>query len=110
MYPVTHLPRLPDPNGLPGRAATWSAASSDPALKPNQPNQSIPVPRMTKGTLVGCRSSPAFTACRRPSATAPAERRGKGWGTSWGKGEGVISWVNSNVLFLNKKELQTYQR
>ncbi len=35
------------------RAAVPSAASSEPALKPNQPNQSRPAPIMTSGTLCG---------------------------------------------------------
>ena len=34
-------------------AASPEAPNADPALKPNQPNQSIPVPKMTKGIFVG---------------------------------------------------------
>ena len=35
------------------KAASPEAPSAEPALKPNQPNQSIPVPRMTNGTFAG---------------------------------------------------------
>ena len=34
-------------------AAVPLAPSDEPALKPNQPNQSIPVPKRTKGIFVG---------------------------------------------------------
>ncbi|MNE59809.1 hypothetical protein D3C80_1549270 [compost metagenome] len=34
-------------------AAVPLAAKAEPALKPNQPNQSIPVPNKTKGILAG---------------------------------------------------------
>src|SRR5688572_23254521 len=34
-------------------AAVESEVSSDPALKPNQPNHSRPAPSMTNGTLCG---------------------------------------------------------
>ena len=34
-------------------AAVPEAPMADPALKPNQPNQSMPVPRITNGTLAG---------------------------------------------------------
>src|SRR6476659_3748052 len=39
-------------------AATPFAASADPALKPNHPNHSSPVPRATKATLCGTVFSP----------------------------------------------------
>src|SRR5438876_9693284 len=39
-------------------AAIPFAASADPALKPNQPNHSRPVPRATKATLWGSVCSP----------------------------------------------------
>ena len=39
-------------------AATALAASAEPALKPNQPNQSNPVPSPTKATLCGTVFSP----------------------------------------------------
>ena len=34
-------------------AAVPDAASADPALKPNQPNHSMPVPRITNGMFAG---------------------------------------------------------
>src|SRR5262245_1828227 len=40
-------------------AACPEADNAEPALKPNQPNQSIPVPRMTKGMFAGVCASPA---------------------------------------------------
>src|SRR4051794_6065335 len=39
-------------------AATGSAVSSEPALKPNQPNHSRPAPRATIGTLCGLNLAP----------------------------------------------------
>ena len=51
------------------RAAEPSAASSEPALNPNQPNQSRPAPSMVSGTLwgrMGTRPKPA----RRPTMRA----------------------------------------
>src|SRR5262245_11499130 len=38
-------------------AAVLSAVSSEPALKPNQPNHSRPAPRATNGTLCGLKVS-----------------------------------------------------
>src|SRR5258706_526213 len=35
------------------KVAVSFAARAEPALNPNHPNQSIPVPRMTKGTFAG---------------------------------------------------------
>src|ERR1035441_5970504 len=48
------------------------APSDEPALKPNQPNQSIPVPKITKGMLAGswCLLSP--NEVLRPNSIAPA--------------------------------------
>src|SRR5262245_18398129 len=40
-------------------AACPDADSADPALNPNQPNHSIPVPRMTNGMFAGVCASPA---------------------------------------------------
>src|SRR6516162_5115701 len=53
-------------------AAAGEAARAEPALKPNQPNQSIPVPRSTNGTLAGENASLDRWLCRRPSIKAPA--------------------------------------
>ncbi len=53
-------------------AAVPLAATADPALKPNQPNQSIPVPRITKGTFAGEVVSLATWIFRRPRINAPA--------------------------------------
>ena len=40
--------------------AAWpDADSAEPALKPNQPNHSMPVPRITNGMLAGVCGSPA---------------------------------------------------
>ena len=48
------------------------AASAEPALKPNQPNQSMPVPSSTYGMLAGSCASLATWLLRRPSTIAPA--------------------------------------
>ena len=53
-------------------AAVPLAANAEPALKPNQPNQSIPVPRITNGTLAGELSSLVIWTFRRPRIMAPA--------------------------------------
>ena len=55
-----------------GQPAGPLAASAEPALKPNQPNQSIPVPRITNGTLAGRMGSFLRWLLRRPSRIAPA--------------------------------------
>ena len=47
------------------------AASAEPALKPNQPNQSMPVPSITKGRLAGVRG---VVRCTRGACPAPARR------------------------------------
>ena len=53
--------------------AAWpDAASADPALNPNQPNHSMPVPRITNGMFAGVCASPFLCALRRPSTIAPA--------------------------------------
>src|SRR4051794_8582564 len=41
------------------------APTAEPALKPNQPNQSIPVPRSTNGTLAGVWASRFMWLLRR---------------------------------------------
>ncbi len=46
------------------------AASAEPPLKPSQPNQSMPAPRITKGTLCGSVVG-AFSPRRLPSRSAP---------------------------------------
>ncbi len=48
------------------------AARAEPALKPNQPNQSMPVPSITNGTLAGEWASLLMWLLRRPSRIAPA--------------------------------------
>src|SRR5205807_8888933 len=53
-------------------AACPDADSAEPALKPNQPNHSIPVPSITKGMFAGVCASPAAWVFRRPSVIAPA--------------------------------------
>ena len=53
-------------------AAVALAPGAEPALKPNQPNHSMPVPRSTKGTLPGTCVSPSRWLCRRPRTIAPA--------------------------------------
>ena len=98
--PATAPDEAPTRVGLPSRihstmiqpsraaaVATWvltnatavvpSTVSSEPALKPNQPNHSRPAPRATNGTLCGCMFSrgqpmrlPSTSAT--PSAAAPA--------------------------------------
>ena len=57
-------------------AAVLSAASSEPALKPNQPNHSRPAPRSTNGGLCGNRD-----ALLEADALAEHERQGEGRGT-----------------------------
>src|SRR4051795_6314665 len=57
------------PNAM---AAVPLAASAEPALKPNQPNQSMPVPSSTNGTLAGEWASLAMWLLRRPRTMAPA--------------------------------------
>ncbi len=52
--------------------ATSLAASADPALKPNQPNHSMPVPSRTYGMLAGSCGSLAMWVWRRPRTSAPA--------------------------------------
>src|ERR1700722_13147983 len=59
------------------RAAVWSAASSEPALKPNQPNHSSPAPSSTSVRLCGRIGSlpqpfrlPMTSARARPAAPA----------------------------------------
>jgi hypothetical protein len=52
-------------------AATPFTASADPALKPNQPNHSSPVPSSTLGMLCG-RIGSFGQPCRRPSTRARA--------------------------------------
>ncbi len=53
--------------------AAWpDADSAEPALKPNQPNHSMPVPRITNGMLAGVCGSPFLCVVRRPSTIAPA--------------------------------------
>src|SRR6218665_1314947 len=52
-------------------AAVASAASSDPALKPNHPNQSNPAPRSTNGGLCGT-CAPLRKPTRLPSTSASA--------------------------------------
>src|SRR5215470_11214491 len=58
-------------------AAVWSAASSEPALKPNQPNHSSPAPSSTSGRLCGRigslpqpRRLPSTIASARPAEPA----------------------------------------
>src|SRR5262249_11246032 len=53
-------------------AAESLAASAEPALKPNQPNQSRPVPSSTNGTLAGVCGSCCSWLVRRPRIKAPA--------------------------------------
>ena len=53
-------------------AAEPFAAVAEPALKPNQPNQSMPVPSSTYGTLYASWASLAMWLCRRPRINAPA--------------------------------------
>jgi len=53
-------------------AVMLSAVSSDPALKPNQPNHSRPAPRATNGTLCGRKPS-LGQPTRRPSTMANAK-------------------------------------
>ncbi len=52
-------------------AATPSAASADPALNPNHPNQRMPVPSMVKGRECGCIPSRGQPS-RRPSTSTRA--------------------------------------
>ena len=52
-------------------AAVWLAPSADPALKPNQPNQSRPAPSMTSVRLCG-RIGSLPKPIRRPSTRASA--------------------------------------
>ena len=54
------------------RAARPEAPIAEPALKPNQPNQSIPVPRITNGTFAGSCVSIGHMAVPAPSIIAPA--------------------------------------
>ena len=51
--------------------ATPFAANADPALNPNQPNQRIPVPSMTRGIECGGWPSPG-QPLRLPSTSTPA--------------------------------------
>src|SRR5712675_1373235 len=54
-------------------AATASAASAEPALNPNQPNQSMPVPRRTYGAFDGDGAPPGLAFfIRGPRKMAPA--------------------------------------
>src|SRR5438270_13343051 len=53
-------------------AAVPLAATAEPALKPNQPNQSMPVPRITNGTFAGEAVSLEMCDFRRPRIRAPA--------------------------------------
>jgi hypothetical protein len=59
------------------RTATPSAASAEPALKPNHPNQSSDAPRMTNGTLCGrvspCGLRPASVRGPRMTAATRAD-------------------------------------
>ena len=52
--------------------ARASDASSDPALKPNHPNQSNPAPNKTKGTLCGSIPELIFLLGPRSHAAATA--------------------------------------
>ena len=54
------------------RTAVSFAASAEPALNPNHPNQSMPVPSRTYGMLAGSCASLAMWLWRRPSTSAPA--------------------------------------
>ena len=56
------------------RTAVGEAARAEPALKPNHPNHSMPVPRITKGMWAGTCVSPSRWLCRRPST----QRAGQG--------------------------------
>ena len=58
------------------KAASPLAASALPPLKPSQPNQSSPAPRMAKGTLCGITVG-ALRPRRLPSSAAPDHRRGR---------------------------------
>src|SRR5262249_56253783 len=53
--------------------AAWpDADNADPALNPNQPNHSKPVPSITNGMFPGVCASPASCILRRPRLVAPA--------------------------------------
>ena len=54
------------------RVAVPLAARAEPALNPNQPNQSSPVPNTTKGILAGAAACPWVKLWRLPKKTAPA--------------------------------------
>src|SRR6476620_7719641 len=62
-------------------AARPPAVTAEPALKPNQPNQSRPAPRTVIGTSCGSIASPLTT--RRPIriATIRADRPDEAWTT-----------------------------
>ena len=51
--------------------ATPSAAREEPALKPNQPNQSMAAPKITKGIFAGTWGVAAFLRC--PKNKAPVK-------------------------------------
>ncbi len=71
-----------------------SAASSDPALNPNQPNQSSPVPSSTKGRLCGRKLVPGQPLRRpRTRATAMAAAPAFAWTT--------VPPAKSSAPFLN---------
>ena len=59
------------------RPVTASTVSSEPALKPNQPNHSRPAPSATNGTLCGLKPSSGQPS-RLPSTSATTERGGTG--------------------------------
>src|SRR4051794_34781764 len=53
------------------RVAVAFAASAEPALNPNQPNHSIPVPSITNGRFAGACEDFASWPLRAPNTSAP---------------------------------------